>query len=137
MGTLLALFSTPARLQGLIIAAIAMLALILGLTTWALLERSGRLSAKVELVRAQDQAKVWEDAAGRCTASVKSLGEAGQGAIAETKRLLGLVEVGIKKQAALRDEARDIVKKPPPTRPDGKPRDCADALAEIRAKVKP
>lgn len=114
-----------------------MLVIILALTAWALFERSGRLSLKVEVVTLRAQTDVLADSLGRCNAGVERLGKAGEGAIAETKRLLAMAERAMERTAALRNEARAIVSKPPPTRADGKPKDCGDALAEIRAKVKP
>ena len=84
-----------------------------------------------------EAARVWEAAAGRCTASVQNLGNAGTAAIAETRRLLGMVETGLQKNAKLREDIRLIVSTPPPTRPDGKPKDCSDAISEIRKTVQP
>ncbi len=137
IGAAMGLVSTPLRLKALIIGALAMVAVCLALTAWALLERAGRMEAKAELVVAQTQAQVWEGAAGRCTASVQELGAGGAAAIGETKRLLEMAGRMLERTAAVREEIRVIVKAPPPVRADGKPKDCADALGEIRKKVQP
>lgn len=124
------------RLKALVIVAMALLAAFLLVATWALLERSGRLSLKVEVVTLRAQTAVLADSLKRCNDGVARLGEAGQGAIAETKRLLGMAERALERNAAVRDEIKGIVRAPTPVRPDGKAKDCGDALAEIKAKVK-
>jgi hypothetical protein len=139
MTALLAFFGAgPARLQALLIAALALIALCLSLTVWALIERTWRLQDAAELatLKAQ-QAQVLADSLGRCNAGVENAAKAGVAAVADTKRLLGMAEVAMQKTAALREEARAIVSKAPPARADGKAKDCTDALAEIKAKVKP
>lgn len=138
MGALLGFFAAgPARIQGLIIAFLAAVAVCLTLTAWALFERSGRLSAKVEVVTLKAQADVLADALTRCNTSIENAAKAGQEAVTETRRLVGLAERAFARTEALRGEIRGIVSKPTPTRPDGKPRDCTDALQEIRARVQP
>lgn len=132
MGALLGFFSSPSRIAAGVLAVLCAL-----LLTWALVERSGRLSAKVELVTLKAQTDVLADSLKRCNEGVERAAAAGQAATAETKRLLALVERGLERTAALRDEARSIVSKPTPVRADGKPKDCGDALTEIRAKVRP
>lgn len=125
------------RLKALIIGAGVLLVLFLGMTTWALFERAGRMSLKVEVVTLKAQRDVLADSLGRCNTRIENAGKAGEAAVAETKRLLSMVEIGLVRMAAMRDEARAIVSKPPPVRPDGKPKDCTDALGEIRQKVQP
>jgi hypothetical protein len=138
LGAAVGFFAAPARLKGLVIGAAALVLIVLALTTWALFERSGRLELKVELVTAQAQAQVWQDAAGRCSESVERAASAGAAAVAETKRLVDVAERAFnERNAALRDEIRGIVSKPAPTRPDGKPKVCGAAWAEIRRKVQP
>lgn len=138
MGSLLTFFGAGGiRLQALIIAALAMAVMILGLTTWALLERSGRLSAKVELVAAQAQAQAWEAAAGRCTASVENAAKIGRETVDATRELLRKADAAYARNAGLIADIRTIVSKPPPVRTDGKPKDCTDALGEIKQRVRP
>lgn len=137
MGALLGLFSTPARLQGLIIAAGALLVVALGLTTWALLERSGRLSLEVEAVTLRAQSQVLADALGRCNDGVRDLAKAGDTAVEETRRLVGIAEKALAGTKALREDIKTIVSRPSPKRADGKPKDCSDAMKEIRARVQP
>jgi hypothetical protein len=138
MGSLLAFFAAgPARIQGLLIGAAALLVLVLALTTWALFERSGKLQLEVQVVSLRDQSQVLADSLGRCNAGVENAATAGAAAVADTKRLLGMAEVAMQKTAALREEARAIVSKAPPARADGKAKDCTDALDEIKAKVRP
>lgn len=136
MTALLAFFSGPARLKALVIAAAALIMVALALTTWALLERSRRLSGEIELTALRSQSRVLADSLGRCNAGVENAAKAGGAAVAETKRLLAMAERALERNAAVRDEIRTIVRTPTPVRADGKPKDCADAFAEIRAKVK-
>lgn len=107
------------------------------LAGWALIERSGRLSLKVEVVTLKAQTDVLADALTRCNTSIENAAKAGDAAVAESRRLVGLAEAAFKRTEALRADIRGIVSKPTPVRPDGKPKDCGDALAEIRAKVQP
>lgn len=137
MSPLLGFFAGPARLKGLLIGAVVLLVLCLSLITWALFERSGRLTLEVKVVSLQAQTDVLADSLGRCNVGVANAAKAGQGAIAETKRLLGMAERALERNAAVRDEIRGIVAKPAPVRPDGKPKDCGDALAELKARVRP
>jgi hypothetical protein len=138
MTALLAFFGAgPARLQALLIAALALIALCLSLTVWALIERTWRLQDAAELATLKAQQAVLADSLGRCNAGVENAAKAGVAAVADTKRLLGMAEVAMQKTAALREEARAIVSKAPPARADGKAKDCTDALAEIKAKVRP
>lgn len=138
MGGLLAFFAAgPARLQALVIGAAVLLVMALALTTWALIERSGRLSAKVEVVTLKAQTDVLADSLTRCNTSIENAAKAGEAALTETRRLVGIAEKAFARTEALRIEIRGIVAKPTPTRPDGKPKDCGDALSEIRAKVQP
>lgn len=144
MGAILGFFGSAAlgpvallRLKALLIGAAALAAVCLGLTTWALLERSGRLSLKVDIVECRAQRDVLSGAISRQNEGVDRTAKAGEAAIAETRRLLGMAERALERNQAVREEIRSIVSKPTPTRPDGKPKDCGDALTEIRAKVKP
>lgn len=137
MGSILAIFSTPARLQGLIIAAGVMIVMMMSLTIWALWEQSGRHQAETEAATMKAQSQALADSLGRCNAGVEAAAKAGQLAVGETRRLLGMAETALLKTAALREEARAIVGKPAPVRADGKIKDCSDALAEIRKRVQP
>lgn len=138
MGGLLAFFGAgPARLQALLIAAMAMLALVLALTTWALVERTKRLSLKVEVVALRAQSDVLADSLGRCNAGVEAAAKAGIAAQGDVKRLVAAAEKAATRTEAARRDIRTILSKPAPTRPDGKPKDCIDAIAEIKAKVRP
>lgn len=138
MGALLGFFAAgPARLQGLLIGAAALLAMVLALTAWALLERSGRFEAKADVARLEAQTKVLADSLGRCNAGVEAAAKAGAASVADTKRLLDMAGRAMERTAAMRDEVRAIVSKPAPTRADGKPKDCGDAWQEIRAKAQP
>lgn len=135
MGALLGFFATgPARLQALLIGALALAVVCLSLFAWAMIERSGRLSLKVEVVTLKAQTDVLADSLGRCNAGVENAAKAGAAAVGETKRLLSMAERMLERTAAAREEIRQIVSKPPPVRADGKPKDCVDALAEIRKK---
>lgn len=137
MGALLGFFGTPLRLKALLIGAAVMALVCLSLLTWALWERSSRLSLEVEAVTLRGQNKVLADSLGRCNAGVENAAKVGAAAVIETRRLVGLAQTAFAKNAALRDDIRGIVNKPAPVRSDGKPKDCADAMAEIRKKVQP
>ena len=125
---------TPARLQ-LVAGVIAVLAIAgLGLTTWALIERAGRLQAKVDVVRLQDQVDVlgrqietqnsaidgWKTAAAERTKTGAIARQAAEAAVAglapELTRLQGLL---------VRHRAT------------GEAAGCSDALAEIRRGLRP
>lgn len=137
MAALLAFFTVPTRLKGLLICAAALIAVALALTVWALIERTWRLQDAVELAQLRDQKQILADSLGRCNAGVEAAAKAGHAAQADVKRLLGMAETAMLKTAAFREEARAIVSKPTPVRADGKPKDCGDAWQEIAKKAKP
>lgn len=78
----------PARVKGLLVAFLAVVALGLGLMTWALVERVGAVQARAERDRALDQVAVISAAAKACSASVDRAREVGEAAIAGTAQLL-------------------------------------------------
>lgn len=137
IGAATTFFAAPARLKALVIGALVMLAVCLALTTWAFAERSGRLSIKVDLVEAQASVRAWEQAAGRCTASIENAAKIGQQAVDDTRAALKRIEAANAKNAPMLAHIAGIVSKPPPARADGSSKDCGDAWGEIRSKVKP
>lgn len=137
IGAAMALVSTPLRLKTLVIGAMALAVLLLAMLTWALLERSGRLELKVEVVTLKVQQDVLSDALARCNTSIENAAKAGDAAVAETRRLVGIAEKAFARTESLRTDIRSILSKPAPARADGKPKDCADALTEIRTRVRP
>jgi hypothetical protein len=89
MSALLDFFAAgPARVKGLLVAFLAAVALGLGLTTWALVERLGAVQARAERDRALDQVAVVSAAAKACSASVDHAREVGEAAIAATGELV-------------------------------------------------
>ncbi len=134
MGSLLSFFGAGGlQLKALIVGAAVMVIACLALTTWALLERSGRLSCEVDRVTLKAQVAVLSDQLTRQTGAVldhKAIGEAVQEA------LRGDLDA-IRKAAGRRDpllqQLADLVKQPP-ARADGKPADCNDAWAEIEKR---
>lgn len=137
MGALLGFFGTPLRLKALLIGAGVMALVCMSLLTWALWERSSRLSLEVEAVTLRGQNQVLADSLGRCNAGVEATAKAGTAALADMKRLVALAEREAARTAALRTEIKGIVNRPAPKRADGKPKDCTDAMSEIRQKVQP
>lgn len=140
MGFLLSFFAGPAKLKALLIGAVVMIAVCLALTVWALLERSGRLDCRVELVTAQAQIAVLSDSLNRQNAGIKATEEAGKAAqqgvadLLSAARKLSAAGTSLGNTIA---HARDVIGKPAPKRPDGKDKDCADAWREIQERVKP
>lgn len=89
MSALLDFFTAgPARVKGLLLASMAIAALCLALTTWALVERLGAVQARAERDRALDQVAVISAAAQACSVAVDHAREVGQAAIAATGELL-------------------------------------------------
>lgn len=137
MGALLGFFGTPLRLKALLIGAAVMALVCMTLLVWALWERSSRLSLEVEAVTLRGQNQVLADSLGRCNAGVEAAAKAGTAALADMKRLVAIAEKAAERTAALRNEIKGIVNRPAPKRADGKPKDCTDAMSEIRQKVQP
>jgi hypothetical protein len=78
----------PARVKGLLIAFLALVALGASLACWALLERASAIQARAERDRALDQVAVVSAAAKACSASVDQAREVGEAAIAATGELV-------------------------------------------------
>lgn len=110
------------------------------LTGWALLERSGRLGCKAELVTAQAQIAVLSDTITRQNAGIQAAADAGAAAQEGVANLLEAARKLSAAGSALGNtiaHARGVIGKPPPKRPDGKDVDCTDAWREIEGRAKP
>lgn len=122
-----------AALAGAAIAAAA----LAGTTIWALLERSGRLTCKVELQRAVDQVAVLAGAIREQSGAINDLGQATASGRAE---LRGLVErVGKQHAGTAAGVARleAELRQKTPAKADGTPQDCRDALKRWREELRP
>lgn len=123
------------QLKALIAGAIAALVACLALTAWALLERSGRLDCKVDLVAARAQVAVLSDQLkrqGKAVIDHAAVGAAVQGALRDDfDRILAAAG----KRDPTLQEIRALLKHD--RRPDGTAKDCKDAWAEIQKRVKP
>jgi hypothetical protein len=139
MGTLLSFFcGGPARIQALIYAAIAMLAVCAALTGWALIERVRAAEAITQKVRAEgerdraiDQAKVLADSTARCSAGVDRVAKLAGEAIGTSR---GLLEEARRLHAggrAMADEIEQRLAKKAGVRADGRPKGCDDAYDEL------
>lgn len=105
-----------------------------GLTGWALLERSGRLDCRAELVTAKAQVAVLSDSIARQNAGIQAAVDAGAAAQEGVASLLAAARALTAAGSALGNtiaHARGIVGKPVPKRLDGKDVDCTDAWREI------
>jgi len=136
MGALLGFFGAGGlQLKALIVGAAVMAIACLGLTTWALLERSGRLSCKVDVVRLEDQVKVLADQLKRQSAAVidhAAIGAAVQAAIRGDLDKIGKL---ISKSDPKLLELERLIKQRQ-LRADGKPVDCGDAWREIEKRAR-
>lgn len=125
----------PLQIKLALIAGGLVVIALLGLTSWALLERSGRLECKVDLVRSRDQVDVLAKALKEQTASILELGQA-------TARARGELRAIIDKIAADNRLTRDQVAQlerslnaPTPKAADGRVFDCRDALRIWREEL--
>lgn len=135
MNALLGFFgASPARLQALLIAALAMALVCAGLGGWALIERSGRYQAERDAAVYKSQSAVLSDSLDRCNAGVAAVQKAGEDAQKSVRELRAAAAKLNSASASLILDARQIVSRPAPLRPDGKARDCTDAWREIEAR---
>lgn len=134
MGALLTFFSGPAQLKALIIGAIAALIACLALTTWALLERSGRLSCEVDRVALKAQVSVLSDALNRQSASIERTAKAGEDATAAASALLKAAQGLTAQNRGFLDRAEQAIRDAAPRNPDGTAKGCGEARAEMRAE---
>lgn len=143
MGALLSFFgmasAAPAallRFKVLLAAAAVMMIACLSLTVWALWERSGRYQAERDAVIYRTQSQVLADSLERCNVGVAAVQKAGEAAQAGVDQLLAAARKLNSAGASLIVDAREIASRPTPIKPDGKPKDCTDAKAEIAARAK-
>lgn len=126
----------PLQLKLAAAGAIAAAAAIGSLTIWALLERSGRLECKVELVRAQDQVDVLAAVLDEQTQSIKDLGKATARSRVE---LRGMVAAIAEQNKQTRDQVAGLeasLKAPTPRAADGRVFDCRDAIRQWREELR-
>jgi hypothetical protein len=116
-------------------AAIAAVAACASLTIWALLERSGRLEAKVELQRAVDQVAVLARSIDGQNESIQGLVDATAASRGELEAVLGAIG---KQHASTRASVARLeasLQAPTPKAPDGRELDCRDAIGEWRREA--
>ena len=124
------------RLKLMLIAAAAMAALCLGLTTWALLERSGRLSLKVDVVRLEDQVKILSAALKRQSVAILDHAAIGNAIRADIRGELDRLAAAAGKRDPVLLELEALIRKGS-KRPDGTAADCRDAWREFERRARP
>jgi hypothetical protein len=128
----------PARIKALLVGALAMVAVCLTLTAWALLERAGRLETQVEverartmLVRERDQIQVLAAAVGACSAGVELAKQVGDAAIAGTSELVEAARRLKRPAVHTREVIERLIEKPVTAE---QANDCNWGWAEIEAE---
>jgi hypothetical protein len=122
------------RLKALLIAAAVMVMVCMALMTWALLERSGRLSCKVETVALSAQVEVLSASIGRQNEGIDDVRQATQDARAATAAMLAAAGKLAAARQSVIDEMHGVLAKPTPLRSDGKPAGCDDAWDSIEKR---
>jgi hypothetical protein len=123
--------STQLKLAGVVAIAAA----LAGLSIWALLERSGRLEAKVDLQRAVDQVAVLARSIDGQNKSIQGLVDATAASRGELEAVLGAIG---KQHASTRASVARLeasLQAPTPKAPDGRELDCRDAIGEWRREA--
>lgn len=140
IGAAMAAVSSPLRLKALIIGAVALAAVCLALVTWALLERSGRLGCKVDVVRLEGEVTRLHGQIDVLADKIATQNTAIDGwkAAAEKQKGVGDVARAAAEKTAARiqpelERLRDLMSKTAA----GAARSCADAAAEVRRGLKP
>lgn len=134
-GAWLRFFSgSPVRLQWLVLGALTAALTCAGLTIWALWERGERLGAERDVTFYRAQAAVLGDKLDACNRSVETVARLGETIRSDVRNTLADVR---KAGQPLRNEVAaiaEMLRRPPPVRPDGQPADCNDAWREIEAR---
>jgi hypothetical protein len=124
------------RLKALLIGALLMLAACLGLTVWALIERSGKLSAEKDLAVSAAQIGVLSASLNRQNASIEAVRSAGAAATAGARELVAAAKLANANNASLVLSVREVLNRPAPTKPDGTTAGCEDAWRDIERAAK-
>lgn len=135
IGAAMGLVSSPLRLKALIIGAVALAAVCLALITWALIERSGRLGCRVDVVRLEGKVTQLEGQVDVLADKIRTQNTAIDGwrLAAEKQKGVGDVARAAAAQTAAKiqpelDRLRDLVAKTA----TGAAQSCAAAAAEVR-----
>jgi hypothetical protein len=113
------------------IGAAAAAAAIAGVSTWALIERAGRLECKVERTRALDQVEVLAAAVRDQGASIERLGaQTGQAQLELRRRLEAIAKQGAAAQALV-DRLEQSIEAPTPAAAD-----CRSAIEAWREELR-
>lgn len=126
----------PLQIKLAAIGAMLVAAALAGLTIWALMERSGRLECKVELVAARDQVDVLAHLLDEQTKSINDLGAATRRARTELRGLVAKVDAQHEETRRRVAELEQSVKSPTPRAADGRLFDCRDAIRIWREELK-
>lgn len=126
----------PIQIKAVLIAIAAALAIMLSLTIWALLERSGRLGCKVDLVQARDQVKVLADRLEDQTKAINDLGQATANGRLELRQMVARVTGEHSKTRQTVAQLEKAIQAPTPIGADGRAKDCRDAIREWRESRK-
>lgn len=138
MGKLLEFFGAgPARLQALLIGALAMALTCAALAGWALVERSGRLTLKIEVVRLEGQVTVLADKLKTQNDAVDAFGKAGDRIVGDVKKQLASLAKNDGRRSQQIASIEALLRQPRPTGADGRPAGCSDAWRRIEAQVRP
>ncbi len=123
------------QLKALIVGAIAALLACMALTTWALFERSGRLSCKVDVVRLEGQVQVLADQLKRQSKAVIDHGAIGAAVQAALRGDLDQLLAAARRRDPGLQELAELIKNN--KRADGSAKDCGDAWGEIEKRRTP
>lgn len=130
------------ELQWKLVGAAVLALAIASLTVWAVLERAGKLSAQVELERKNTELQRAVDQVGVLALTVKAQSRSIDFLAAATtngRRELREIMADIKRRQAgtveLVNRLELAIAGATPTRPDGSPQDCRDALTAWRREI--
>lgn len=141
MTGLLTFFAAPARLKGLVIAAGIMLLVALALTTWALLERTARLSCKVDVVELRGEVARLNGQIDVLADKIATQNEAIEAwkAAADARKAFALAAGAAAEKVAqgLQPELERLGAKIAEQAAAGAAKSCAEAAAEVRKGLRP
>jgi hypothetical protein len=121
------------KLKALLIAAMAMLLVVMAVTTWAMFERSRYFETRAELATCAAQVSVLAGTLERQGKSIETAAAAGTKAVEVGEKLLREARQLSKQSKGALDAMEKVLGQPVPKRADGKDKDCGDARRELRA----
>lgn len=135
MGALLDFFAGgTARIQALLVGALAMAAVCLALTAYGLWWRSEAYQARGERDVAIAQARALAAGIEACSAGVAAAQRAALNAVSTGRELLAQAQRLARPAIAEAKRIEELLKQKPPARADGKQAGCDDAWDEIEGQ---